>query len=116
NLPSRLKMANPRYQDIPGTEVKLLSSHDGGALLRLIAGEVGGHQGPGITHTPISVVHATVSPGAELRLPWDPSYNALVWASSGTGRVGSDDAPLAGGKLAVLGAGDVIRIAADEQQ
>ena len=41
----------------------LLSSPDGGALLRVIAGEVAGHAGPGITHTPITLVHATLSPG-----------------------------------------------------
>ena len=47
NLPSRLKMTAPRYQDIRGGEVALLTNHDGGALLRVIAGEVGGHDGPG---------------------------------------------------------------------
>ena len=63
NLPSRLKMTAPRYQDIRGGEVALLTNHDGGALLRVIAGEVGGHAGPGITHTPIALLHATVQPG-----------------------------------------------------
>ena len=62
NLPRSMKMSNPRYQDIRGGEVALLSSHDGGALVRVIAGEVDGHQGPGVTHTPISIVHATVGP------------------------------------------------------
>ncbi len=70
NLPSRLKMTAPRYQDIRGGEVALLTNHDGGALLRVIAGEVAGHAGPGITHTPIALLHATVQPGADLRLPW----------------------------------------------
>jgi quercetin 2,3-dioxygenase len=72
NLPARLKMTPPRYQDIRGGAVKLLSSPDGGALLRVIAGEVAGHQGPGVTYTPISLLHATLAPGAQLRLPWRP--------------------------------------------
>src|SRR6266704_2124866 len=38
NLPSRLKMTPPRYQDIRSGAVALLSSPDGGALLRVIAG------------------------------------------------------------------------------
>ena len=63
NLPRSMKMSNPRYQDIRGGEVALLSSPDGGALVRVIAGEVDGHQGPGVTHTPISIVHATLAPG-----------------------------------------------------
>ena len=93
NLPSRLKMTAPRYQDIRGGEVALLSSHDGGALLRVIAGEVAGHAGPGITHTPIALLHATVSPGAQLRLPWDPTYNALVYALTRQRQGGARPAP-----------------------
>src|SRR5262245_61885793 len=66
NLPRGLKMAPPRYQDIRAGKVALLSSPDGGALLRVIAGEVAGYTGPGVTHTPISLVHATLAPGATL--------------------------------------------------
>uniref|UniRef100_UPI00036D563A pirin family protein n=1 Tax=Nocardiopsis gilva TaxID=280236 RepID=UPI00036D563A len=88
NLPSRLKMTEPRYQDIGRGKVKLLSSADGGALLRLIAGNVAGHRGPGITHTPIALVHATLAPGARLRLPWRPDFNALVYTLAGAGMAG----------------------------
>ncbi|MET0729339.1 MAG: pirin family protein [Acidimicrobiales bacterium] len=113
NLPSQLKMSPPRYQDIRGGEVELLSSHDGGALLRLIAGEVGGYRGPGVTHTPIALLHATIAPGAQLRLPWRRDFNALVWAFSGSGRVGADRRPFRGGQLAVLGAGDLVTVSAE---
>ena len=82
----------------------------------MIAGEVGGFEGPGITHTPIALLHATVSPGAQLRLPWRSDFNALVWAFSGSGTVGADRRPFRGGQLAVLGAGDVVTITADEAQ
>jgi redox-sensitive bicupin YhaK (pirin superfamily) len=116
NLPSRLKMTNPRYQDIRGGEIALLSSADGGALLRVIAGELGGHRGPGSTHTPIVLVHASVSPGAQVRLPWPAEYNALVYVLSGNGSVGPDHQPLRSGQLAVLGAGDVVHLAADAAQ
>src|ERR687885_152257 len=44
NLPARDKMIAPRYQDIRGRAVALLSSPDGGALLRLIAGDLGEHR------------------------------------------------------------------------
>src|SRR5437870_4007457 len=66
NLPARLKMTNPRYQDIRAGQVALLSSTDGGALLRVIAGEFDGHAGPGVTHPPIALVHATVSAGPQV--------------------------------------------------
>ncbi|HLN16436.1 MAG TPA: pirin family protein [Acidimicrobiales bacterium] len=106
NLPAADKMIDPRYQDIAPRAAALLSSPDGGALVRVIAGEVAGHPGPGLTHTPITLVHATVSPGAELVLPWPREYNALVYALAGRGTVGPDDRPLARGQLAVFGDGD----------
>src|SRR5688572_6762191 len=116
NLPSRLKMTAPRYQDIRGGEIRLLTNHDGGALLRVIAGEVGGFEGPGVTHTPITMLHATVQPGARVRLPWRPDFNALVYVMSGHGTAGPDRLQVGPGQLAVLGDGDVIALEADRQQ
>jgi len=116
NLPSADKMAPPAYQSLEGEQVTLLSSEDGGALIRIVAGEIGEHRGPGSTHTPISFVHATVSPGARLRLPWRADFNALAYVLSGSGRVGPDDHPIALGQLAVFGPGDQLSIAANERQ
>jgi quercetin 2,3-dioxygenase len=105
NLPAAQKWVAPRYQDIGRGAVTLLTSPDGGALVRVIAGEVDGHAGPGSTHTPIAMVHATVSPGAELRLPWRPDFNALVYVLAGAGTVGNEARPVRTGHLAVFGAG-----------
>jgi redox-sensitive bicupin YhaK (pirin superfamily) len=131
NLPARLKMTQPRYQDIRAGQVALLSSADGGALLRVIAGEfdvssrggLGGSSprantaGPGITHTPISLVHATVSAGAQVRLPWRKDFNSLAYVLAGSGTVGAQSVeagkrPIRMGQLAVFGAGDAITFAA----
>src|SRR5207249_5341803 len=87
-----------------------------GALLRLIAGDLGEQRGPGVTYTPITIVHATVQPGAEVDLPWRPDFNALVYVLSGNGYVGAERRPLRMGQLAVLGAGDAIRVGADRAQ
>jgi redox-sensitive bicupin YhaK (pirin superfamily) len=92
--------------------VKLLSSPDGGALLRVIAGEVAGRQGPGVTYTPISLLHATLAPGAQLRLPWRPDFNALVYVLAGSGTVGARRQPVRMGQLAVYGPGDVLSVEA----
>jgi len=116
NLPRTLKFAPPRYQDIRASKVTLLTSSDGGALVRLIAGALGGYDGPGATHTPITVLHATLAPGASVTLPWRPDFNALAYALSGAGSVGSEQRPLHTGQLAVFGSGDSITIAADAQQ
>ncbi|MDQ1620052.1 MAG: quercetin 2,3-dioxygenase [Actinomycetota bacterium] len=116
NLPRAQKWADPRYQDIRGSKVALLSSPDGGALVRVIAGDLAGHAGPGSTYTPITLAHATLSPGAELTLPWRPDFNALVYALSGTGSVGPTRQPLRGGQLAVFGSGDTLTVRADTGQ
>ncbi|HMC38586.1 MAG TPA: pirin family protein [Acidimicrobiales bacterium] len=112
NLPSAQKMVEPRYQDIGRERVTLAASPDGGALVRVIAGEVGGHAGPGVTHTPIAMVHATVAAGARLELPWDPQSNALVYGLAGRGFVGADRAGFSTGQLAVLGEGDAVVVEA----
>src|SRR5215469_5798505 len=113
NLPARLKMTQPRYQDIRAGQVALLTSADGGALLRVIAGEIDGHDGPGVTHTPIALVHATVSPGAQVRIPWRRDFNALGYVLAGSGSVGTEHHPVRTGQLAVFGAGESITFAAD---
>jgi len=116
NLPRVHKWVPPRYQGIePGTAT-LLSSHDGGALLRVIAGEVGGHRGPGVTHTPITLVHATLSPGARTVLPWPRRLNALVYVLAGRGTVGDELRPVSTGQLAVFGDGDSVAIGAEVAQ
>ena len=116
NLPGREKMTAPAYQNLEGTDSVLLASEDGGSLLRLIAGDLAGNRGPGATRTPITMLHASVSPGAQLSLPWDPRFNALVYVLSGTGSAGTAQARIATGQTAVFGPGDRITVAADEVQ
>jgi redox-sensitive bicupin YhaK (pirin superfamily) len=116
NLPAADKWVAPRYQDIGRQRVTLLASPDGGALVRVIAGHVGDQAGPGDTYTPITMLHATVAPGARLEVPWDPAANALVYVLAGQGQVGPDHRPIRSGQLAVLGAGDTVVVEANSQQ
>lgn len=116
NLPRTDKFAAPRYQSIEGPQVGLRSSADGGALVRVIAGDIDGASGPGMTYTPITLAHATVQPGARLDLPWNREFNALVYVLSGRGSVGPVDHPIEQGQLAVLGPGDRITVAAAPTQ
>jgi hypothetical protein len=112
NLPAALKWSAPRYQDLRASEVALLSSNDGGALVRVIAGDVAGHQGPGSTYSPMTLVHATLSPGAQLSLPWRADYNALAYVLAGHGTVGVERRPIATGQLAVFGPGNALTVTA----
>jgi len=108
NLPAADKWVDPRYQDIGRERVTLVSSPDGGALVRIIAGDLAPHRGPGVTYTPITMLHATVAPGARVELPWDRGANALVYVLAGRGFVGGDQAAVTTGQLAVLGDGDTV--------
>jgi redox-sensitive bicupin YhaK (pirin superfamily) len=116
NLPRAQKWSPPRYQDLRAGEVGLVASDEGGALLRIIAGEVGGHRGPGDTYSPMTMVHATLSPGARLELPWRPDYNALLYVLAGDGTVGDERHQVRTGQLAVFGPGDVVVASASPSQ
>ncbi|WAJ45558.1 pirin family protein [Mycobacterium sp. Aquia_216] len=116
NLPKKDKFTQPRYQAIEGNDAKLLASDDGGALVRIIAGEIDGDRGPGVTHTPITLAHATIQNGARLNLPWRRDFNALVYVLAGSGTVGPVGHPIHQGQLAVLGPGDRITVTAEATQ
>ena len=94
----------------------LLSSDDGGALIRLIAGELDGNAGPGATWTPITYLHATIAPGSRMQLPWNPDFNALVYVLSGNGKVGLEGIDIREGQLAAFGDGDALSIEASQTQ
>ena len=112
NLPATQKWLKPRYQDISGSKLKLLTSHDLGSIIRVIAGNVEGHKGPGITHTPISVIHPSLHPGASLMVPWDKNFNALAYVLSGNGHAGKERIPVRGGQVIQFGSGDFVQISA----
>ena len=116
NLPAAQKWSPPRYQDIRAGEVALLSSPDGGALVRVISGEIAGHTGPGSTYSPMTLVHATLSPSAMLRLPWRPDHNALLYVMAGRGTVGTGGRPISTGQLVVFGPGDALTVEATTVQ
>ena len=116
NLPRAQKWAAPRYQDLRARQAALVTSADAGALVRVIAGDLQGHAGPGSTATPMTMAHASVEPGAQLHVPWDRAQNALVYVLSGDGTVGAERRAVHTGQLAVFGPGDSLRVAADAGQ
>ena len=121
NLPAAQKMSTPNYQNLEGGDVTLITSHDGGALIRVLAGAVDGHTGPGVSQTPITITHVTLAPGASVSIPWDSSFNALAYVLAGQGTVGEGEfgdtvAGINTGGIAVFGAGDRVVITADSVQ
>jgi redox-sensitive bicupin YhaK (pirin superfamily) len=114
NLPSALKMTDPRYQLIEANAQTLVASASGESLVRIIAGSVGEFGGPGSTHTPIALVHASVTAGDHLDVPWAPDFNALVYVLGGSGRVGDEGRAVRSGQLVVFGPGETIVLEGDD--
>jgi redox-sensitive bicupin YhaK (pirin superfamily) len=108
NLPARDKMTAPRYQDIPPGRIPEVALTDG-VRARVIAGEVGGVQGPveGIVTRPL-YLDVTMAPRRRVQLDVPAEHTAFVYLYEGGATLGGRE--VATGQLAVLEDGD--RIAA----
>lgn len=116
NLPKAKKMIDPQYQDLQGVDSAMVTSADGGAIVRVLAGELDGHRGPGISHTPLVITHLTLAPGASIDIPWREDFNALAYVLAGRGSVGPDGHPIRTGQNVVLVNGNVLRVSAAQSQ
>lgn len=76
NLPARLKMSEPRYQDIADADIPRVELP--GATVRVIAGTLRGSKGPAKTHTPVELFDVRLKGAAELELPSGHSAGVLV--------------------------------------
>lgn len=85
NLPRELKMSDPRYQDIPGTEVSVRSEDDG-TIIRVLCGTFGGITGPveGIAAAP-RYLDITVPPGKTKTFKMDIESQAFAYIFEGDG-------------------------------
>jgi redox-sensitive bicupin YhaK (pirin superfamily) len=108
NLPARLKMTRPRYQEVPGTSIPQAATADGKARVRVIAGEALGARAVIDTHTPIVFQDWSLEEGADVTVPIPASHNAMVYVFEGSARLGERE--VGDGQLAVLGAGDAVRL------
>jgi hypothetical protein len=85
NLPSRLKMTAPRYQDVPSREIPEVVDDDG-TRARVIIGEFWGRRGPvdGVAAEP-RYVDVTVPAGVRKRIPVEYSRHAFAYVFDGSG-------------------------------
>ena len=116
NLPKGKKRIAPQYQDLQGLDSSMVTSRDGGALVRILAGQVAQFAGPGISHTPLAITHVTLAPGAEIEIPWRKDFNALAYVLTGDGAVGAELLPFGTGQMAVLADGDTVKLRANQSQ
>jgi quercetin 2,3-dioxygenase len=84
NLPSRHKMAAPRYQGISSDSIPVLSLADGAMKLRVIAGEYKGTKGPAMTYSPVHVWDLKLSTDEPLSLDLHKGHTKLLVVLRGT--------------------------------
>src|SRR4051812_43171757 len=83
NLPARLKMTTPRYQDVAAAKIPSAATPDGKARVRVVAGEALGVSAAIETHTPIVYQDWSVDDGADVVVALPPKSNALVYVFGG---------------------------------
>jgi quercetin 2,3-dioxygenase len=82
NLPGRLKMTNPRYQDVPSA--RIASATPEGATVRVIAGEGFGVAGAASTLTPVRLLDVSLAADAAFRVDVPDGHSSFAYVYEGT--------------------------------
>jgi quercetin 2,3-dioxygenase len=109
NLPARLKMTTPRYQEIPAAKIPTAETPDGKARVRVVAGEALGARAVIDTHTPIVYQDWSIDDGADVTSSLPRDHQALVYVFQGSLRVGNDERLVSDGQMAILSPGELVR-------
>ena len=108
NLPAKLKMTQPRYQEIPASRIPEGRTPDGKARVKVVAGEALGARAVIDTHTPIIYQDWSVDEGADVTVPVRADHQALAYVFQGSVQVG--ERRVAEGQMALLGEGDAVQL------
>ncbi len=109
NLPAKLKMTRPRYQEVSAGKIPEGVSEDGKARVRAIAGEALGVRAVIDTHIPIVYQDWKIAAGADVTVALPREQQALAYVFEGSVLVGNERKEIRDGQLALLGPGDAVR-------
>lgn len=115
NLPARLKMTEPRYQDVPSARIPEVERGDG-TRIRVVAGSVGGTTGA-VTEIAADPTYldVTIPAGGSFRQPIERGHTAFAYAFEGHGIFGAAGTLVSSPSLVVLGEGDFLDVRAAEK-
>jgi len=133
NLPQRLKMTDPRYQDVLAKDIPEVTDDDG-TVVRVVCGDFWGKQGPveGVAADP-RYLDVWVPPGKRKTLPVEGARHAFAYVFDGSGTFRDASQPRAvltetvgteaaaayertgNRSLVLFGGGDEITVQAGEQ-
>jgi redox-sensitive bicupin YhaK (pirin superfamily) len=104
NLPKANKMAEPRYQDLRGSEMPV--RREEGALIRVFSGASGEVTSSTQNHNPITFVELILEAGASIKQDLPASYNGFIYVLEGSGSFGADGLKAGANQLLWLGSGE----------
>src|SRR5580704_13809013 len=95
NLPSSLKMTDPRYQEVKSEEIPEVTDDDG-THVRIVSGNFWGKKGPvdGVAADPV-YLDVSVAPGKTKNLPVETTRHAFAYVFAGGGKFCNASGPLA---------------------
>jgi quercetin 2,3-dioxygenase len=95
NLPASLKMSSPRYQDVKGADIPVITEDDG-TQVRIVCGNYRGAKGPvdDIAADPI-YLDVSIPPKKAKTIPVETTRHAFAYVFAGTGRFCNASEPLA---------------------
>ena len=102
NLPKQDKMMNPRYQEIPNSQIPKATSTDGLVQVSVIAGEAMGEKAAIETRTPIIYLHYRLEPGGVATQQVPGAYNAFAYVVEGEGLFGADSERVQDGQMVLF--------------
>lgn len=114
NLPARLKMTNPHYQEVPSRRIPEVL-RENGVRIRIITGTVDGRQGPvtGIAADPI-YLDVWLPPETAFHQPVERRHNGFAYVFEGEGLFGgaggSGGEKVQSPRLVVFDDGDVVEV------
>jgi redox-sensitive bicupin YhaK (pirin superfamily) len=112
NLPAKLKMTEPRYQDLQAEDLPVTEKD--GVRVKVLAGEYQGVKSPAKSWYPVDYFDVYLMPDALFTQPVPEDRNAFIYVIDGKAKTGEQTEPthVPAGHLGVYGGGDSIRVQA----
>ena len=109
NLPKKLKMIEPSYNDIPAESIPKVNIP--GGCIKVICGEINGMKGPGRAHTGMLYYDISLSLGNDTEISMEDDWNSFIYIYNGEAKIA--DKSLNGGQLGVFGDSGIVNLRAD---
>jgi quercetin 2,3-dioxygenase len=116
NLPGKLKMTDPKYQDLASEKLPVVGTDR--KRVKILAGEYEGSKSPGKSFIPFTYFDVQLMPGMVFNHPAPLNQNAFIYVIEGNVKAGPEAKPssLKSGCLGVLGEGDSVRFESGENK